>query len=206
MRSIKLSLCIFFIALTLPLNTFANDLTKNPLRQGRIITDLDISLATGSVEADDTLSTDIDSDSYRVDVVASYTVIDNLALGIGVLWDYSNLETKNQYFNSEVKDQTFMLTAVGRYFFMESSQLRPFVGIQGGIGKSSSEVDDVDMDHDVYMLGGSAGVAYFFNDNVAIDLTCQYSKTWFKDSDNYEYTEDMDGSDFLIGIGLMYAF
>ena len=106
---------------------------------------------------------------------ARYFVIDNLAVGAGVGYDFTGRDG-----NSE---GTFIIAPAVSYFFLPNSNIRPFLSAQVGYAHQSSSNTDRDTKTTTsvgglhYGVGG--GVAYFVNPNVGLTLGLGYSSSSF---------------------------
>lgn len=96
----------------------------------------------------------------------SYFVIDNLAVGA----DLSLVFTKS----GENKTTTYGLAPSITYYFMEYSQLRPYLGLSVGVMGNSTGSGDRSVTTTSFAVGAKGGVAYFLNQNVALDMGLDY--------------------------------
>lgn len=138
-----------------------------------------LSLFSGkpSVKIDGNKETDTKATTnLKLNFDARYFVIDNLAVGAGVGYDFSGRDG-----NSE---GTFIIAPAVSYFFLPSSNIRPFLSTQVGYAHHSStdKVKDVKTTISAgglyYAVGG--GVAYFVNPNVGLTLGLAYTSSSFK--------------------------
>lgn len=108
---------------------------------------------------------------------ARYFVIDNLAVGAELGYDFSGRDG-----NSE---GTFIIAPAVSYFFLPNSNIRPFLSAQVGYAHLSSTSKGLMSDSKTttsagglyYGVGG--GVAYFVNPNVGLTLGLGYSSSSF---------------------------
>lgn len=107
---------------------------------------------------------------------ARYLVIDNLAVGATLGYDFSGSDG-----NSE---GTFIIAPAVSYFFLPSSNIRPFLSAQVGYAHQSTtssmeKIKTTESNGGLhYAVGG--GVAYFVNPNVALSLGLGYASNSFK--------------------------
>ncbi len=127
---------------------------------------------------------------------ASYFVINNLAVGLGL----SYVHTKNE----DVKSDTFVAMPQATYFFDTPGNVKPY--FEAGIGYASNTMSDGDdeVKADGLAYGAGLGVAYFINPSVAFNLGLNYSGA------NLQYSEDSkvktDISTLGVGAGVSVFF
>lgn len=127
----------------------------------------------GNKVTDDKASTNL-----KFDFDARYLVIDNLAVGATLGYDFSGRDGENE--------GTFVIAPAVSYFFLPSSNIRPFLSGQVGYAHLSSTSKGLISDTKTttsagglhYAVGG--GVAYFVNPNVALSLGLGYASNSFK--------------------------
>lgn len=173
--------------------------TYGQTEKGRFMIDPSISLNIGggnmttvynSLNRKDSKETKF---GFYVDPSAAYFIADNLAIGIGLLYDYDY--NKDEYKDEQATYETvnnyhsFGLTTYAKYYFGKG-KLRPFAGLSLNIGKTISITDystypepmslvEEDSDRDLNerdYIGYSVypGVAYFLNDHISFDLMLKY--------------------------------
>ncbi|MDD7558435.1 MAG: outer membrane beta-barrel protein [Porphyromonas somerae] len=107
---------------------------------------------------------------------ARYFVIDNLAVGAGLGYDFTGRDGESQ--------GTFVIAPAVSYFFLPNSNIRPFLSAEVGYAHQSSSDKDKDTKTTTsigglhYGVGG--GVAYFVNPNVGLTLGLGYTSSSFK--------------------------
>lgn len=109
---------------------------------------------------------------------ARYFVIDNLAVGAELGYNFSGRDGNS--------DGTFIIAPAVSYFFLPSSNIRPFLSAQVGYAHSSTTSKGLVSDSKTttsagglhYGVGG--GVAYFVNPNVGLTLGLGYTSNSFK--------------------------
>ncbi|WP_298631143.1 outer membrane beta-barrel protein [uncultured Porphyromonas sp.] len=140
-----------------------------------------LSLFSGkpSVKMEGTKETDTKATTnLKLNFDARYFVIDNLAVGAGVGYDFSGREGDSE--------GTFIIAPAVSYFFLPSSNIRPFLSAQVGYAHLSSTTKGLLSDSKTtisagglhYAVGG--GVAYFVNPNVGLTLGLGYASSSFK--------------------------
>jgi len=121
---------------------------------------------------------------------ASYFVIDNLAVGLGLAYTSQKIE--------DSKSNTFAILPQATYFFPVSGEVKPF--IEAGIGFATNKTtmmgEDVKFNGLAYGFG--AGVAYFINPSVAFNLGVNYSAANLK----YKENGDVKNNTNNIGVGI----
>lgn len=87
-----------------------------------------------------------------------------------------------------------------RYYFLNSSKIRPFLGVRGGIINRKLP----NLDSDVYpVFGGQGGAAIFLNDNVSLDMFLDYSYIRDRKVEKQELPETTNSA---LGFGLGFSF
>lgn len=125
---------------------------------------------------------------------ASYFVIDNLALGLGLNYSHTKIE--------DSKSDTFAVIPQLTYFFPVAGEVKPF--IEAGIGYATNKTTEGNNSFKLNGLayGLGAGVAYFVNPNVAFNLGLNYSAVNLKYSDNKDFETDTNNLGAGIGISV----
>ena len=169
---------------------------KNPTRKGRFISDIDFSLDFGKFDQTNAyFPKDIVTD--RTDFVSeidlSYTIIDNLALGVSLFFDNEKLDVDvpasvdGNLKESKVKKtlNTRGLMASARYYFLDK-RIKPFVGANAGIvsfdRKNLSNNAGTKADGNGFAYNLKGGCTFFLNDHIGFEIIYQYNK--------HEMTED----------------
>lgn len=115
--------------------------------------------------------------TLKLDFGASYFVIDNLAVGAGLGYNFSGHDGDSE--------GTFIIAPEVSYFFLPNSNIRPFLNAQVGYAHLSSTSKGLMSDSKTttsagglyYGVGG--GVAYFVNPNVGLTLGLAYTSSSF---------------------------
>ena len=125
----------------------------------------------GNKETDTKATTNL-----KLNFGASYFVIDNLAVGAGLGYDFSGRDGDSE--------GTFIIAPEVSYFFLPNSNIRPFLSAQVGYAHLSSSMTVKNTKTTTsagglhYGVGG--GVAYFVNPNVGLTLGVSYTSSSFK--------------------------
>ena len=125
----------------------------------------------GKKETDSKATTNL-----KLDFGASYFVIDNLAVGAGLGYNFSGHDGDSE--------GTFIIAPEVSYFFLPNSNIRPFLSAQVGYANLSTSMTEKNT-KTTTSLGGlhygvGGGVAYFVNPNVGLTLGLGYTSSSFK--------------------------
>ena len=134
---------------------------------------------------------------------AGYFIKDNLALGVKLSVSLSNI--KDYDYDSELKESSVVFAPFLQYYF-NAKKLRPFVHASVGIGSFKdnyiSSLSDYNNESTTtlftYSLG--AGVGFFLNDMVSIDLELGYGIISSK------IDEDLKGKQNAFGLNAGFSF
>lgn len=161
---------------------------------------------------------------YNFAVGAGYFVADNLNIGISADYrkNYNKFFlgvsipevgfTKESY--SETKSQELTIGPSVRYFFPVSEKIRPF--LHAGVGYSSNKNSnrivlsadrvpaEIPVHFNGFSLDGRAGVSWFLNKAVSLDLGLQFLQQHMKNKKNREdkYTANNFGASIGIAVYL----
>ena len=114
--------------------------------------------------------------NLKLDFGASYFVIDNLAVGAGLGYNFSGHDGDSE--------GTFIIAPEVSYFFLPNSNIRPFLSAQVVYANLSTSMTEKNT-KTTTSLGGlhygvGGGVAYFVNPNVGLTLALGYTSSSFK--------------------------
>ena len=125
--------------------------------------------------------TEVDSDetsSFTFSPSASYFVINNLAVGLGLNYMHNK--------NGDVKSNTFVAMPQATYFLATAGNVKPYVEAAVGYASNNTSDDESEIKADGLAYGAGVGVAYFVNPSVAFSLGLNYSGA------NLTFSEDSD--------------
>lgn len=155
------------------------------------------------VEEDDRITDSSDIKNFGFNASASYFVVDNLALGFGLLYDSEKEEDKE----ADLKDKTFMVGPMARYYF-GSSNIKPFVNGSLMFGSmKQEELYDNESYVEKYKSFGwelGAGAAFFLKDNISIDLGLSYAFKEHENKDDSKQKTEIDGLAVKVGFSLFF--
>jgi outer membrane protein len=128
---------------------------------------------------------------FNISPRASYFVVDNLAVGALFGVSYSD--------NDDNESTSFIIGPVARYYF-QGEKVRPFAEALVGIGTNkwgSSKYSQFD-----FQLNG--GIAYFFNDHVALDASVGYHHTGLTNRDDTNLKIKSNNFGLQIGFSILF--
>ena len=116
---------------------------------------------------------------------AGYFVIDNLAVGAGIL--FTSNKTKSDEFDFESTNTALTFSPFARYYFTEGN-IKPFLQGTVGFGFSNSKFDEgggeSENKNSIFNYGFDGGVAFFIGNKASIDVGVGYSSSSFKEREN----------------------
>ncbi|WP_026755662.1 OmpW family outer membrane protein [Sediminibacter sp. Hel_I_10] len=130
---------------------------------------------------------------------ANYFVMDNLAIGLDLLFSSTKTEEEFDGLDVEFKGTTFAAIPNATYFFGEGS-FRPYLG--AGVGYLSTGSDDDITKFSGLVIKGQGGVAYFINTSVALNLGVEYLNANLKNKEE----SDFENKSNTLGVGLGFSF
>ncbi|WP_291859230.1 outer membrane beta-barrel protein [Marinilabilia sp.] len=140
----------------------------------------------------ESISEEYDESGFNFKSSVAYFIYDGLALGISM--DYET--SKYEYEDSEEKESSFMIGPSMVYYF-GSSNIKPYIFGEYMFGTSKSEQkegsnsEDFKMKMNGWVLG--AGIAFFLNQNLSLDLGMGYSNALAEpESDNIDPNIDIE--------------
>lgn len=131
-----------------------------------------------------------------------YFVIDNLSVGLNLIITSTKETYEGYYGTTDYKSSSFALLPQATYFFRNDSNIAPFLGAKVGYMYAGGEEDS-----DKYSglaLGANAGLAYFINSNVSVDLLVEYLKTSMSNKEDNDYV--LKNSAIGVGVGFSIYF
>lgn len=140
----------------------------------------------------ESISEEYDESGFNFKSSVAYFIYDGLAVGISI--DYETL--KYDYEDSEEKESSFMIGPSLVYYF-GSSNIKPYIFGEYMFGTSKTEqkegstTNDFNMDMNGWALG--AGIAFFLNQNLSLNMGMGYSKASAEpESDNIDPNIDIE--------------
>lgn len=139
----------------------------------------------------------MDINSFRLYSGLGYFVANNLAAGLS--FNYS-LSTSFPSSGEKVKAGELILMPTLMYYIPLESSVRPFIQAGAGYANATEEAGGEKQFFSGIGYGAGAGVAWFVNEKISIDLGIQWAATKMK------YSEDTDvklsGSSLGAAIGI----
>ncbi len=139
--------------------------------------------------------------SFAIAPTAGYFVIDNLQVGLVLALSTEKVEGERQNFNNfgpqtnsfESKLSTFAVGPFVRYYFLENS-IKPFVQASVAYVSTKNESDDefssFESKSNGIGFGFDAGVAFFLNNFISLDLGVGYSRSIITPNNGDEGEDD----------------
>ncbi|WP_010665590.1 outer membrane beta-barrel protein [Marinilabilia salmonicolor] len=122
----------------------------------------------------ESISEEYDESGFNFKSSVAYFIYDGLALGLSM-----NYETlKYDYEDSEEKESTFMIDP-GLVYYFGSTNIKPYIFVEYMFGTSKTEqkegssTNDFKLDMNGWAMG--AGIAFFLNEHLSLDLGMGYS-------------------------------
>ena len=165
-------------------------------RQGKFVvsggTNVKLLFSKLDPNTNDVVDKQVKVQDYAVDAGVGYFIIDNLAININILYQHSY--SKKQLYLGPVYEEdiqnTLNLAPSITYFFPVEGKLRPNISLGAGYVTSKERNNQIpSSDNIVYHFGGlslnaGAGVSYFLNRSVSLDLGFQYLRNKLNDKTN----------------------
>lgn len=161
----------------------------------------------------------IKSENYQFDLGAGIFVIDNLAIGLSGAYQY-DYQKKQIYTGSTPGDEsytyeagdeeTWSISPVIRYYLPLEGNLRPT--LMAGFGYLTSKkrnnqtsTDDMRVSHfDGTTLNLGAGVSYFINQSISINLGFEYYQNNLKNKIDTRFTEKQNLYGLSAGLSVYF--
>lgn len=211
-------LCTFFISVNLSAQE-SDAADKNPTDQGTIFvgatTNGGLNFSKNSFEFDGNTSNESKTNSFSIGSSVGYFFADNIVAGIQLNFATSTIEFDDT-FDTESSSTSISAGPFVRYYFeFGSPTVRPYATVSAAIGSSKTKDESValpSVDSDIifgesefrqslFSWGAGAGVAFFLNDTIAIDVEVGYLNRTRKDKDS-----DFDSKFKTSNIGLNAGF
>ena len=171
--------------------------------KGKFMADVNFYFFNGTTTMDDGSDTESDDSGLDVAFYLGYFIMNDLEVGAFTEVDYS----ASEIYDIERTTKSNLYGLFARYYLMREMPVRPFAGINAGIGTSTStETDAEDMNWDLTFVIPSVGVSYFINEHVGFHLAAAYNISSYTEDDDLEYTFDMDHTHFGINLGTSISF
>lgn len=132
--------------------------------------------------------------SFTLNPAASYFVIDNLAIGLGLGFNSSKTD--------DDKSNTFSVMPQATYFFTVDGNIKPYVEAGVGYAVNNTTTAGTEVKFDGLTYGAGIGAAYFVNQAVAFNLGVNYLGTDLKNSDNSDIKIKTNGFGASVGISV----
>ncbi|MCQ4034479.1 porin family protein [Kaistella montana] len=139
---------------------------------------------------------DVKTSTFAFTPAASYFVINNLAVGLGLSYNHSK--------TGDSKSDTFTVIPQTTYFFPVAGEVKPYV--EAGIGYATNKTTEGGEDFKLNGLayGFGAGVAYFVTPNVAFNLGLNYTAANLKYSENNDLESNTNNLGAGVGISVFF--
>lgn len=106
--------------------------------------------------------------SFVLSPAIAYFVANNFAVGLSSTYSYT--DTRADIQNIENQTNSLILMPTLMYYIPLKSKFRPYVQIGGGFAGQTIKESGQRQSFTGFALGGGAGLAYFINKNLSIDL------------------------------------
>lgn len=192
-------LCLFLFAMSL--NAQEADSGENFTRKGRLLlggsTNGGLNFSKTSYEFDGDMVSEDKTNTFVLEGKVGYFIIDNLALGVQT--GISRFKNEDEDGNNENTSSSFNAGPFASYYFdVGNSKIRPYVSANTGFGYSkldgtSAVISSGDSDivfqsfeqkDRTFMWSAGAGVAFFLNKTIAINVETAYTNRTNKDPDD----------------------
>lgn len=130
---------------------------------------------------------------------ANYFVMDNLAIGLDLLFQSSKEEYSEPGYSDDYTTTTFAIIPNATYFFADGN-FRPFLGAGVGYMSAGGE-EDVDK-YGGLVIKGQGGVAYFINNSVALNFGVEYLNSSLSNKEESDYK--IKSNTFGVGVGFSF--
>lgn len=135
--------------------------------------------------------------TFKIAPNANYFIIDNLAVGLGLEYQYSKVKGASDASNE------FVVAPNAHYFIPLGGDLMPFVGAKVGFGSLSEGSADASKFRGL-VAGAKAGVAYFLNEGFAVTGFAGYDHKSYTNKANTKLKANR--GTFQVGIGVALFF
>lgn len=147
----------------------------------------------------DVVNNQVKASNYAINAGIGYFIIDNLAINITTIYEYSYSKKQlylgaypgdnHPIYEKDIQNTLAVIPSI-TYFFPVEGNLRPNVSFGAGYASLKERKNQYSTpDNVVYHYGGlslnaGAGVSYFLNKTVSLDLGFQYSRNKLNDKTN----------------------
>jgi len=178
----------------------------NPTAKGHFIVDGDMggNFTSGTLFFEGDKELEIDHVEFITDIRLGYTVIDNLEVGIGFVYNITETTTKTFDPEDESEDKYYgtEYDLFARYYLL-TNKVKPFLGARiGGVTYSHPSVGD----GTGFVYGGTVGIAYFLNEHVgfesAIDIVSRERDQDLEGVGNFT----TESTNIIYELGFIYVF
>ena len=149
-------------------------------------------------------------------ISGGYFVLNNFSVGLNTSWS-RQVRTQHSLFTSKKNksiNNLLYLAADFRYYFSPERQLRPYVGLLGGAGKSYGKPmgqTGISMKRFDIVSNAQFGLAYFINERISIDGKFVTTAQWYKTKNNYPVPNSFNQyklrqMQFNLGFGMTFYF
>lgn len=131
------------------------------------------------------------ANTYQISPVIGYFVADNISIGLALNLSGASTKFTSDFGENESKNNSFSISPFFKYYFTEGN-FKPFFG--GGVGLGTGKFERITNGFESKSLSVffnlNAGVAYFINDKVSIELGLNYQRTGTSPNNGDEGEED----------------
>lgn len=145
--------------------------------------------------------------AFNLEPTLGYFVANGLALGAGVRYSSYNASDKDN--DSKIGYTSVGVAPFARYYIKGNAKMQPYAELRGGIMRNKTTFsDNGEKDEDTEkpaFWGGRAGISFFFNQNVALDLFGAFEQLRQTDKDivlGLNVTNKTVANSFGLGLGL----
>ncbi len=153
--------------------------------------DLSILFGKTTEKYDGVKGEDYSTTNFSLTPMASYFVIDNLAIGAAIGVDYSK--------NDDYDATSLFFGPMARYYF-NGETIRPFA--QGLIGIGTQKLGEAKYSQFNFHLNG--GFSYFINEYIAFDASLGYYHTGLTNRDDTKYKINSNRFGVEVGISVLF--
>lgn len=162
------------------------------------------SITNNYIKSDGSSKTKIGTSRYfSINPRIGYFIVDSFLVGAQLNLSYGSYEDSS---NSTSKNTNLAIAPILRYYFLDG-EFKPFLNAIYGIETSINEFTEFDGSLSEFRLRGSnlalgAGISYFFNKNISIELGLNYLRRTNKRVEN----NNDDTRNITSGVGSTIGF
>ncbi len=191
-----------FFAVALAMTTFSiAQTTKGKWLVGGAST-VNFNSTNQTFEFDDTEVRENSTSTFNFALEGGNFISNNIAIGLSLSYSTSKseVEVSNPFFDNEFESKisTFSVLPFAQYYFSTDSKIQPYLGTQAGYSLISTGEEDFNKTSG-FSYGGRAGLAYFINSTVSIDLRVDYLRTTLSNKENDDAKDKLKS--LTVGIG-----